>query len=244
MKFIDTHIHLQDFNKDFAPKILENNAVRAMLLISAKYDDWNNIINLVRAYPNKLRGALGIHPWYCDDVNVDLMNELREILVDNPDMLIGEIGLDALKKQVSAKQHEVFSWQLSLALELNRAVVIHGAKAFDELKMHKNELSEVKFSYHGFVKNRELIKFVNDCDGYLGLSDLFLRQEKAGEFWDMMPKNRILFETDAPYRVKESEYLDAVGKNMLKLEEISGIKLEDLENLLMHNAMEFFDAGR
>jgi TatD DNase family protein len=199
---------------------------------------------LVRAYPNKLRGALGIHPWYCDDVNVDLMNELREILVDNPDMLIGEIGLDALKKQVSAKQHEVFSGQLSLALELNRAVVIHGARAFDELKMHKNELCEVKFSYHGFVKNRELIKFVNDCDGYFGLSDLFLRQEKAREFWDMMPKNRILFETDAPYRVKESEYLDVVGKNMLKLEEISGIKLEDLENLLMHNAMEFFDAGR
>lgn len=244
MQFIDTHIHLQDFNEDFALEILENRGVEAMLLVAAKYEDWEKICKWSKKYPDKLYGALGIHPWYCDEFDENIYEELLKNLENNPKMLVGEIGVDALKNPVTEKQHKVFSWQLDIAKKLNRPVIIHAAKAFEALKIHKKELCEVKFSYHGFVKNRELIKFINECNGYFGLSALFLRQVNAKDFWDMMPKNRVLFETDAPYQVDENGYLETVEKNMLKLVEISGMECGDLENLLKRNAMEFLDVGR
>ena len=92
MQFIDTHIHLQDFNKDFALEILDSNSVKAMLLISAKKEDWKNIVKLVGANPNKLLGALGVHPWYCDDVDENLLKFDRKSLVGGYDRVVKNEG--------------------------------------------------------------------------------------------------------------------------------------------------------
>lgn len=237
MQFIDTHIHLQDFKPDFAPRVLASSEAKRLVLVSAKGDDFDKIAALLRAYPHQLIGAFGVHPWYWrEELPIE---ELKEMLRQFPQALIGEIGVDELKEPVSDGQHQLFSKQLAVAWTFNRPVIVHAAKAFNGLMVHEAALKEVRYVHHGFVKNPELLKFINKTGGYIGLGALFLKQEKAQEMWAMMPKDKILFETDAPYRVDETRYNEIVQENLAKLAEIAGVSIEELGAQLVANAEAF-----
>ena len=239
LQFIDTHIHLQDFKPDFAPRVIRNVAAKKLILISAEEADYEKIAVFLRRHPRKMNGAFGVHPWYC----LEKFNEraLRDKLKEFPRALIGEIGVDELRGPVTKEQHILFSKQLAIAQELQRPVVVHAAKAFMALKEHKDELKQVKYVHHGFVKNEELLKFINETDGYIGVGALFLRQERAREMWKKMPDNRVLFETDAPYRVDEKRYNQDVQENLQKLAEIIGEDAEKLAMQLRKNAENFIN---
>lgn len=239
MKFIDTHIHLQDFKPDFAPRVLDNPEAKQLVLVSASTADFDKIAELVTAYPNKLIASFGVHPWYSrDEFSVE---SLKELLKKNPHALVGEIGVDELKEKVSDAQHQLFSKQLAVAWTFNRPVIVHAAKAFNALVTHEAELKEVKYVHHAFVKNQELLKFINKTGGYFGLGGLFLKQEKAREMWEMMPKDKILFETDAPYQADEARYNEIVQENLLKLGQIAQMPVNDLSALLIDNAKKFVE---
>lgn len=239
MQFIDTHIHLQDFKPDFAPRVLENAEAKQLVLVSASTADFEKIAELIREYPDKLIGAFGVHPWYSrDEFSVE---SLKELLKKNPHALVGEIGVDELKEKVSDAQHQLFSKQLAVAWTFNRPVIVHAAKAFNALVTHEAELKEVKYVHHAFVKNSELLKFINKTGGYFGLGGLFLKQEKAHEMWKMMPKDKILFETDAPYQADEVRYNEVVQENLLKLGQIAQMPVNDLSALLIDNAKKFVE---
>lgn len=237
MQFIDTHIHLQDFKPDFAPRVLENPDAKRLVLVSAMVEDFDKIAEMIREYPDKLVGAFGVHPWYWQDGAP--IETLKEMLRAFPNALIGEIGVDALKEPVSDGQHQLFSKQLAVAWTFNRPVIVHVAKAFEGLMAHEAELKEVKYVHHAFVKNPELLKFINKTGGYFGLGSLFLRQEKARELWEQMPKDKILFETDAPYQADEAHYNEIVEESLIRLAEIAQMSVEDLSAQLVKNAETF-----
>ncbi len=237
MHFIDTHIHLQDFKDDFALEIINSLALEKGVLVSAVKSDWDKITEYLRLYPKRFIGAFGLHPWYYNEEN--FVDDLEAKLQEFPNALVGEIGVDELKEKVCDKQHQLFNIQLGLAKKYNRGVIIHAAKAFEALKEHKKQLCEVKFVHHGFVKNIEILKFVNDCGGYVGIGSLFLKQEKAKDFWAVMDKKKILFETDAPYRVSEENYFSIVEENLSKLACIVDMDKSELVDMLNRNAEEF-----
>lgn len=242
MQFIDTHIHLQDFKADCAPAVWNNPEARKFVLVAAEKADFAKIAALLRQYPDKTAGAFGIHPWYCREKLP--AEELRDYLKAFPQALVGEIGVDELRGPVCPEQHELFSAQLKIAAEFGRPVIVHAAKAFPALVQHQDELEKVRFVHHGFVKNRELLKFIIGCGGYIGLGALFLKQEKAVEMWAMMPEDKVLFETDAPFRVDEMRYNDLVQENLRRLAEIAGEEPEALARRLIGNAEAFLHGVR
>ena len=241
MQFIDTHIHLQDFKAEYAPQVLANDEAKRLVLVAAVREDFAKIAALLRRYPAKLGGAFGLHPWYWREEAP--IAELEAYLQEFPQAAVGEIGVDGLREPPSDGQHALFEAQLKTAEVFGRPVIIHAAKAFAALAEHKAALKKVRFVHHGFVKNRELLKFINECGGYIGLGALFLRQEKAAEMWAMMPKDRILFETDAPFRLDEARYGDLVQDNLRRLAEIAGEAPEALAAQLVRNAENFLATG-
>lgn len=237
MQFIDTHIHLQDFKADFAPRVLDNPSARRLLLVSAQEADFAKVAAMAAEYPDKCVPAFGVHPWYGrEGTDVEL---LKEYLRRFTNALVGEIGVDGLKEPPDEGQHILFNRQLEVAKEFSRPVIVHAARAFAALREHRQALKEVRFVYHGFVKNRELIKFVVQCGGYFGLGAHFLKQEKAAVLWAEMPRDKVLFETDAPYQLKEEGYDETVQENLQKLALISGMSAGELEELLLKNSEDF-----
>ena len=133
MKLIDAHIHLSD--NEYATHVdelildAENADVKALVSNAMDLETSIDTLRVVKKYPNKVYGALGIHPW---NVNVLKKNELEEtlqLITDQSDkgnvVAIGEIGLDSKYKDIWEKQLMVFDKMLQLAEKLNLPVIVH-----------------------------------------------------------------------------------------------------------------------
>ncbi len=95
------------------------------------------------------RDFVGVHPWAALGEEMGRIGAeggigaggfegvcawLREKLLANPRLGVGEIGLDRLKeKAISPAMRELFVAQLALAFEFRRPVVLHGAKCWGEV---------------------------------------------------------------------------------------------------------------
>ncbi len=233
----DTHIHLQDFNHDFALELLSLASIKNLILVSANCNDFEKISTLHKTSPQKITPAFGYHPWQA--LTPYSLELLKTYLIKNKTSLIGEIGLDGIKTPPSLEQHELFSSQLSLAKILKRPVIIHGAKANSELYKYRSLLSSIKYVYHSFPANLELLKFLISTEAYIGLGSSFINSPKAQNLISYLPKDKILFETDAPYQTKQETYLSTCQSNLITLAKLLNISPNNLEQTLSNNFKEF-----
>lgn len=108
--------------------------------------------------PKKKLISIGLHPWYAklDQLAVQ-MKYLKVLAKQSNVKFIGECGLDKLKGESLSNQILILKQQIELAEELNKPLIIHCVKAFDELIALKKELNiKVPIIIHGFNKNEEL----------------------------------------------------------------------------------------
>src|SRR5829696_593530 len=126
---IDSHCHLTD------PRLLEQlddviararaAGVTRMITIGTNPADAERAIALCRGRPD-VRCAIGVHPNYSHEVDERELPRIREMQADASVVALGEMGLDYHHHFADrARQCRFFEWQLNLAAELNRAVVIH-----------------------------------------------------------------------------------------------------------------------
>ena len=118
---IDTHIHLQDFNPDFTPLLLNSPMVKTLVLASASAKDFPLISKLYNTSPQKIIPAFGFHPWQANSP-YDL-ESLKSYLFSTPTSIIGEIGLDGIKTPPTPNQHQLFSAQLDIAINSKKSVI-------------------------------------------------------------------------------------------------------------------------
>lgn len=104
MQFMDTHIHLQDYNANNTTEIIraaEMAGVNRFICVSATEDEWPGVLELAAAYPGIIVPALGLHPWYLEQTEDGWEKRLEESLKQNPQALVGECGFDRLKIRIS-----------------------------------------------------------------------------------------------------------------------------------------------
>ncbi|TDG37108.1 hydrolase TatD [Pedobacter changchengzhani] len=102
--------------------------------------------------------SVGLHPWYASVDKLDLqMHNLSLIAAQKNVKLIGECGLDKLKGEAIENQVTILEAQINLAEKLQKPLILHCVKAFDELIAIKQRLAvKVPMILHGFNKNEEL----------------------------------------------------------------------------------------
>ncbi len=122
LKFFDAHCHLTNTN---VPEYMGciNNA--------ARISDWGAVIQSTR-HPN-VYGAIGIHPWYVLGLPAGWDMQMYELLRDNPELMVGEIGLHKGRTDIET-QTSVFVRQLEIAIELKRGVHIHCVGMWDTMR--------------------------------------------------------------------------------------------------------------
>ncbi len=191
MKFIDTHIHLQDYKLISAPQIIaaaRECGVNGFVCISAKEDDWAKVLELSTQYPEVVP-ALGLPPWHVRQAT--------------PRAQIGEAGLDRIKDGELLPQAEAFEIQIQLAKKYNRVLLIHAVKAAEWLPRFWPLLKGVRFVFHSFSGAKDLIKPIVENSGYVSFSQSILRMKNVAEIVCAVPQNCLLLETDGPYQSLE-----------------------------------------
>ena len=204
-----------------------------------------------KRYP-RMYTALGIHPTdgqYLSEPE-QALEDVENLILDSSSkcVAIGEIGLDYHYPDTDKeKQAFLFEKQMQLAEKLNLPVVIHDrdahADVFDMILRHPN----VRGILHSFSGSPEMAQDLVKRGYYISFSGTltFTNARKVAECARLLPHDRVLIETDAPYlaphplrgTLNDSSNLRYTNE---KLAEFWGISAEDCAKITAENAKRIF----
>ncbi len=208
---IDSHCHLADdaFVEDLEGVIGRARAAgidRALCILSAGDTKESAAAARVRALWPDVKFSVGIHPHKAGDF-AGRLEEARTCLVDGiaaeGGRAIGEIGLD-YHYDFSPRdvQQAVFRTQVELAIERSLPVIIHTREATDDtFAILRDAGSALRGVFHCFTGDRAMARAGLDLGFYISLAGIvtFSRAEELREVAKLVPDDRLLVETDAPY---------------------------------------------
>lgn len=198
----------------------------------------------------------GIHPHDAKDAPVDFVAQLRALTAYREVVAIGECGLD-FNRDFSPRdsQNTVLSQQLLLAQQLNMPVYLHERDAFDSMRVQL-ERTSVKGVLHCFTGDQDALEYYLDYGLMIGITG-WLCDERRGEqlqkLLPLIPDDRLLLETDAPYllprslkpkprsRRNEPAFLQEVAKVAAKLR---GQSIEHISEITRNNFQRLFLSDR
>ena len=258
---IDTHCHIDEeaFDADREEVIARQRAagVEAMIVPGVNGESIETVMRVCRAHPGYCYPALGLHP---EDVKADWQERLEEIkqaIRNYQDELvaIGEIGLDYYwDKTYKTEQQEVLRQQIALARELDLPVILHNREATEDLMrilenaQGKTDVhnTKVRGVFHCFNGSKETAQRILKTGMYIGIGGvLTFKNCKLYETLEVVPLERILLETDAPYMAptphrgerNESRLMIHVAE---QLADIFGCSPEEIIRQTTANARQLF----
>ena len=183
---------------------------------------------------------LGFHPWQVGDTLPPELDGLRDLLAAEPQVGVGEIGLDRLKtKTVTVPQRQAFELQLDLAAEFHRPVVLHGAKCWGEVvKACQPRQGRIPaFLFHGFSRSTGLLPDIFALNGFVSIGPALLNDHAVNyrEMARELPLDRLMVETDQEWSDPEAqrEQLAAISA---KLAELRGVAVDEIQAACVDNA--------
>ena len=261
---IDTHTHyyLKPFNGDrfiLLQQLRENNVNR---VIEAAIDMESNFT--MRKYfadEDMVFFSAGLHPLrvaYADRIyGLQVCHAiLRELLSTPKTVAVGETGLDYHRNVACDDdkylQKAYFRMQLELALEYNMPLILHIRDCHeDALEILESYGKPFKGVYHCFIGGADIAKRYTELGFYLGIGGSCTYSCNKGRFEDfirdlpILPMDRIVLETDAPYLLpsgckgkrNSSLNLSAVVSTLAQAQNMTA---DEVEAITERNAIECF----
>lgn len=117
--------------------------------------------------------SCGVHPWEIDDADKQLA-ALQRMLADNRVVALGEAGLDKLKGGNFATQQRVFEQHIQWSEEVEKPLIIHCVKAWDELlALKKKYTPHQPWVVHGYRGKEAQAKQLLREGFYFSVNDRF-----------------------------------------------------------------------
>lgn len=260
---IDSHAHLnfEEFTDDWQAVIADcQRADIAMINIGSQLATSRRAISIAQQYDHGVFAAVGLHPIHVEGstFHPELFDPLAYAeLVHSSDKVvaIGETGIDFFHDNSNfASQQRVFAQHIRLAIETNRAVVIHGRNSRDGTQ---NAYQAI----HDIAKKEKLERAVVHCFGgsledaqalltlgyYIGFTGVITFKNAAAiqAVVKAVPLERLLIETDCPYLAPEPfrgkrnqpRYVQYVAE---KVAELKAVSIATVIEQTTRNAQELF----
>lgn len=195
-----------------------------------------HIVNLAGNWDSIFDGgsySAGLHPWYIKkDLWPQEMMILKNAVLKENVLAVGECGLDKVCDTDFALQQEVFAAQVIMANDLKKPLIIHCVRAFEEvLHILKQQNNKVPAIFHGFNKNKELAQSLTSKGYFISFGKSIL-SEKKGEILRELPLEKLFFETDHSSIKIHEIYNQAAG--------ILNLSLQQLQLQIIKNAQQVF----
>jgi TatD DNase family protein len=252
MDFTDTHTHLYDkqFDADrtYMVQRAVNKGITRMLLPNVDLETIDDMLAICAEFPQNVFPMMGLHP--CN-IGTDWQNSMLTIeqhLRSNQYIAVGEIGIDLhWDKTNFNEQRAAFTYQMTLAKELNLPVSIHSRSSTLECihVIEKNKLNTGGV-FHCWGGTLEQAKQVVDMGFALGIGGVVtFKNSGLPDIVKAIDIQHLVLETDAPYlapvpyrgKRNESAYIFEIVQ---KLAEIKMIPLKEVSNITTANAERIF----
>ena len=231
--FINIHTHHNHIdNKDFVE------------ILNIDLDD-NVNLDVSRFY------SIGIHPWKVSqqttDYRLQTLSKLSQFLNFSDSHFfkaIGECGLDRARSGNGNGgrktgdfefQKEVFIKQIELSEQYAKPMIIHAVRSYpDIIAIRKNTKAKQPWIIHGFQGGEQSAEQLLKYDSiYLSLGEvLFRNEEKSRRLLQIIPADRLFFETD----VADRSIVDIYEKASV----LSSIEMDKLRNDIFINFVKIF----
>ncbi len=252
---IDTHCHLDDskFDSDLEDVIkrAQENGVEKFIIPGADPKTIDKAVSIAESH-NNIWFAVGVHPYDAQEYSPDF---IEKYITHNKCVAVGECGLDyyrlpkdsKMADEIKELQKDVFISQIKLADKYDKPLIVHIREASQDSKELLMKYSGNRGGVlHCYNANRELLK-LSEKGFYYGIGGVltFKNAKKLVETFPLIPKDRLLVETDSPYltphpyRGKRNEpaYCRLVIE---KMAELSDMQIDELEKICEENTEKLF----
>lgn len=254
--YIDTHTHLffKNFDED-RDEVIQNAldaGVKYMLVPGTDIETSKQAIALAEKYES-VYAAIGVHPHDTKDWDDALIDELRELAMHEKVVAIGEIGLDYFYDfSPKDKQHQAFTKQIELALELDLPTIIHNRDSNDDIMgfARKYAATSLKAQYHCFAGTVENARELVEMGHYISFTGniTFKKADSVREVLSKVSVENILLETDSPFltpvphrgKRNEPRHIPLIAEVVA---ETHHLRVEDVARTTSWNAYKLFGIG-
>lgn len=277
---IDAHTHAEhEYYKDETNDVIRRALDAGVWMINAgtRLETSKEVISIAHEYEKGVYAAVGMHPEHAYSHTTTESGEqvfkeaedfdygaYKHMASDSKVVAIGECGLDYYffrdsedKLLIKAEQRAVFEQQIKLALELDKALMIHcrptnrSMDAYEDLmgvlSKTKAEHPQLRFQVHCYTGNLEAAQKFVELGGYISLSGIitFDKTGNSEQVAKTISLDHLLIETDAPFlapapfRGKRNEplYVEHVAK---KIAEWKNVSFQEVAEQTTANARALF----
>jgi TatD DNase family protein len=153
--------------------------------------------------------SVGLHPWFIGDQKLyrRQLEQVETLLGKDGVIAVGECGLDKVCKTDFTLQLEVFLMQCEMAESVNKPVIIHCVRAWNDIFHLRRKINaKVPWILHGYSANEMVTRQLIQQDFYFSFGNSILDDKSpARTAIRTIPIDRIFFETD-----EESHSVSAV----------------------------------
>jgi TatD DNase family protein len=253
MRLIDSHCHLDDaqFDPDRDAVIERARAAGVDTLVAIGTGGGPADLEVATRLADRYAGmyaTVGVHPHDAAKAAPETFDRLRDLLSHPKVLAVGEIGLDYhYDFSPRETQREVFARQLAIAHDARKPVVIHTREAWADTMDILREAHAGRGIVHCFSGGPEEAEQVLQMGFHISFSGVvtFPKALDIQAAARMVPSDRLLIETDAPYlapvpnRGKRNEPA-FVLENARKLAELRGVAVEEIAAVTAENFRALF----
>jgi TatD DNase family protein len=256
MKLFDSHCHLDDkiYNNDieWVIKHMKDAGLVGAMIVGTTLDRSTKALSIAESAPG-LYASVGIHPHGVKDCSEASLEFLANLAKSPKVKAWGEIGLDFNRMFSPRKDQEKWlARQLEIADKIDLPVIFHErdsqGRLIEILNRHfKKGRNGV---IHCFSGNKNELKQYLDLGLYIGITGIVTiksRGDDLRKLLPLIPVERILIETDAPYltpapeknhtRRNEPAFVRSV---LFKLAELKGEDSESLAKIILENTYRLY----
>lgn len=251
---VDSHCHLDfpDFEgeRDAIVERARQAGVERMVTISTRVRQFDRIRSIAEAH-EEVYCSVGTHPHNAAEESDVTVEELVRLAGHPKVVAIGEAGLDYFyDRSPREAQANGFRTHIAAARQTALPLVIHARDAdADVAAILEEETGRGAFPFilHCFSSGRALAETGVRLGGYVSFSGIltFKRSEELRETARIVPRERLLVETDAPYlapvpfRGKRNEPA-YVAHTAAVLAETIGVSTAELARITTDNFFSLF----
>lgn len=255
---IDSHCHL---NFPHFEGILDDVITRAkemdvtyMQTICTKMSEFQAILAIAEQYPN-IWCSVGVHPNHVEEEALVTAQQLVSCAQHNKVIGLGETGLDYYRDSSDRKkQQQSFIEHIKASRQTGLPVIVHTREADeDTIAILKEQMQEGVFPglIHCFTSSHWLAEQAIDLGFYISISGIvtFKNAKDLQESVKLIPLERLLVETDAPYlapmphrgKTNEPGYTKHTAEFIAQLKDVS---YEEVANVTTENFRKLFSQAQ
>ena len=218
---IDSHCHLDigvtgrdgepGLDIETALAAAEAVGIDAVIQVGVDVSSSEEAVRIAYAWP-QVAAAVALHPNEAPRIEAEqgtaafeqAWDRIAQLATDDRVVAIGETGMDFFRTDESgrAAQESSFRRHIQLAKDLDKTLVIHDRDAHaDILRIMDEEGSPHRVVMHCFSGDAGFAREVTDRGWYCSFAGVVTFKSAAAlrEALDVVPRERILVETDAPF---------------------------------------------